>query len=160
MAQDLPGSASAELADVGSHSADWSSCRCSWGCRLSSTHPTAQCLLGSAQDTKESSFLRYRATADQQTARQNSMLDTHRPMPVFLVLGGIWMAHMSLCVLCEWISHWTVISTEICRETSRNHTSWKHQFVVEWYFFTFVFCADSFHFVKRNRALVVLLHRV
>lgn len=32
---------------------------------------------------------------------QNSVLDTLRPIPVFLVLGGIWVAHVTLCVLCE-----------------------------------------------------------
>lgn len=44
------------------------------------------------------------AIEQQQTSSQltqNSILDTLGPMPVFLVLEGISVAHVTLCVLCE-----------------------------------------------------------
>lgn len=60
-----------------------------------------------------------------------------RPVPVFLVQWAC-LAHIALCVWCEWVSPWAVLNTKAFRESSRSCITWKHQFTVESCFFTLI----------------------
>lgn len=67
----------------------------------------------------------------------NSMLNTQTCASI-PGAAGICLAHMALCIWCEWVLPWAMLNMKAFRESYRSCTIWKHQLTVEWYFCTLI----------------------